>query len=194
MNTLSAVELETKPLREQFKRWQNAPDAHLLWRSDLIVLKQPPGIRNRFRRRLSHWFMKLGIHHKDWGRYDWSATLKHQSLEHGETDNPLMTVLVWAVGHSRSDVRQGCERLNQYFRSQKIVVVPVLVTDVPDFAWYSRLSWLIEYLPKLTTIDESYTDRKSAHLAWLYHDASIIPLSAAFLNEEDWQKFFYSNI
>jgi hypothetical protein len=53
----------------------------------------------------------------------------------------------------------------------------VLITPLSDFAFYSRLGWLVEYLPKLGN-DEAYRERKRRYLAWRYRDATALPLSA----------------
>jgi hypothetical protein len=56
--------------------------------------------------------------------------------------------------------------------------VPVLVTDVADFAFFSRLGWLVEYVPALSTPADDYGERKRRYLAWRYRDAPALPVSA----------------
>jgi hypothetical protein len=62
----------------------------------------------------------------------------------------------------------------------------VLITNHADFAFYSRLGWLVEYLPNLRGVGEAYDDRKAHYLAWRYQDASVLPLSAGLLTDEQW--------
>jgi hypothetical protein len=54
----------------------------------------------------------------------------------------------------------------------------VLVTDVADFAFFSRLGWLVEYLPELAGQGEAYEDRKARLLARLYRGAPVLPVRA----------------
>jgi hypothetical protein len=44
---------------------------------------------------------------------------------------------------------------------------PVLITDVAEFAFFSRLGWLVEYVPKLSAPAEAYAARKLRYLARL---------------------------
>lgn len=54
--------------------------------------------------------------------------------------------------------------------------VPVLVTDVADFSFFSRLGWLVEYVPSLSTAG-GYAARKERYLAWLYRDVPAVPVT-----------------
>jgi hypothetical protein len=56
--------------------------------------------------------------------------------------------LIWAVGTDRETLREAC---SGFARMQESLpgFAPVLVTDVADFAFFSRLGWLVEYLPEL---------------------------------------------
>jgi hypothetical protein len=58
---------------------------------------------------------------------------------------------------------------------------PVLVTDVADFAFFSRLGWLVEYVPPLSAPAGEYAGRKQRHLAWLYRDALALPASVGLM-------------
>lgn len=91
--------------------------------------------------------------------------------------------------HAKSTLdisRQACLSLKVRFASSDDVngtsspskFIPVLITDQADFAFYSRLGWLVEYLPHLPGSGESYFDRKLAYLAWRYQDVPVIDLSA----------------
>jgi hypothetical protein len=61
--------------------------------------------------------------------------------------------------------------------------VPVLVTNVADFAFFSRLGWLVEYVPALSAPAGGYAERKQRHLAWRYRDAPALPVSAGLTDE-----------
>jgi hypothetical protein len=65
-------------------------------------------------------------------------------------------------------------------------LAPVLVTDIADFAFYSRLGWLVEYVPSLSGEGPSLRERKEAYLAWRYRDACIVPLSAGLASAPEW--------
>jgi hypothetical protein len=73
-------------------------------------------------------------------------------------------------------------------------VIPVLITDQADFAFYSRLGWLVEYLPNLRGVGEAYDDRKVQYLAWRYQDACVLPLSAGLLTDEQWDQLILKEL
>jgi hypothetical protein len=58
------------------------------------------------------------------------------------------------------------------------------VTNVADFSFFSRLGWLVEYLPALSSPADGYAERKKRYLAWRYRDAPILPVSAGLGLEE----------
>ena len=87
-------------------------------------------------------------------------------------------LLIWAVGAERDALREACRRFGRApeFGAN---VVPVLVTDVADFAFFSRLRWLVEYVPSIADgADSSYARQKSAFLADLYRDARVVPVQS----------------
>lgn len=86
-------------------------------------------------------------------------------------------LLIWAIGTDRATLREACRgflRLHQSLSS----FAPVLVTDVADFAYFSRLGWLVEYLPRLSGEGCPYENRKAWLLARLYHGAPALPIAA----------------
>jgi hypothetical protein len=99
------------------------------------------------------------------------------ALRHANTNGKAKPLLVWAVGTDRDTLRRGCEGLSRQLGSTSRVA-PVLVTDVADFAFYSRLGWLVEYLPRLAGEGEPYEERKLKFLARLYEGARVLPVSA----------------
>ena len=92
-----------------------------------------------------------------------------------ERDRPL---LVWAIGADRETLRAACRQLAETPIGSR-GFAPVLVTDVADFAFFSRLGWLVEYIPDLAGTGQSYRERKLGLIARLYRDAPVLPASAA---------------
>lgn len=95
---------------------------------------------------------------------------------------------------SKLDIsRQACLSLKTRFASSDDLngtsnpskLIPVLITDQADFAFYSRLGWLVEYLPHLPGSGESYFDRKLAYLAWRYQNVPVIDFSAELVFDWD---------
>ena len=71
-------------------------------------------------------------------------------------------------------------RLGEHHR-----LAPVLVTDVADFAHFSRLGWLVEYLPRFhgDAQAQAYRQHKQAYLAWRYRDACIVQFRVGLASE-----------
>ena len=100
----------------------------------------------------------------------WSPRLKHVSAAEDSK-----VVLFWAVGEfDKSALRLELRTHLERFKSEG-GGLGVLVTNVPDFAFYSRLGWLIEYLPELSGTHESYAQEKLRYLAWRYRGADVVP-------------------
>jgi hypothetical protein len=100
-------------------------------------------------------------------------------LRHAVGGNDARPLLIWAVGVERAYLRDACLAL-QELETQLPNHAPVLVTDVADFAFYSRLGWLVEYLPAISGEGEDYRERKARFLAWFYRDAPALPVNAGF--------------
>jgi hypothetical protein len=109
-----------------------------------------------------------------WLKNPWPVSLKQQP-----TDPQAKPVLVWAVGSSRDTLREACTNLSERWDSLP-GFAPVLITDVADFAFFSRLGWLVEYVPRLAGQGEPYEERKLKFLARLYRGAPVLPVSAGF--------------
>jgi hypothetical protein len=109
-----------------------------------------------------------------WRKNPWPVSLKQQP-----TDPQAKPVLVWAVGSSRDTLREACTNLSERWDSLP-GFAPVLITDVADFAFFSRLGWLVEYVPRLAGQGEPYEERKLKFLARLYRGAPVLPVSAGF--------------
>lgn len=98
----------------------------------------------------------------------WPAALKHSGR-----DRSSKPVVVWALGFNPEQLRQACAGIDGLLRDLP-GVAPVLVTDIADFAHYSRICWLVEYVPDIRGTG-SFALRKSQYLARLYKDAPVLP-------------------
>lgn len=113
--------------------------------------------------------------------YHWRSSLKHaRQVEQGKL------LLIWGVGAEHDVLRPACQGLACHLEATP-GFLPVLVTEVADFAYYSRLGWLIEYVPNLRGEGESYPERKLAYLAWRYRDALALPVVAGLATAEEWK-------
>lgn len=104
------------------------------------------------------------------------------SLKHGKFRKNARPLVIWAIGADSQELRESCEKISVVLESTP-ELAPVLVTDVPDFTFYSRLGWLIEYVPSVKGCGEAFERRKARYLARLYHDAAILPLPACPLGD-----------
>jgi hypothetical protein len=77
----------------------------------------------------------------------------------------------------RDELRSACGRIRQ-LQTGSPGWAPVLVTDVADFAFFSRLNWLVEYVPSLSAPADGYCGRKLRYLAWRYRDVPAISVTA----------------
>lgn len=157
------------------------PDWDLLQRHDLLANKVPVRFSDRLWRYFRAPLSAIGLLPPWVTRYSWVPTLKHAPVQ-GEV-RPL---LIWTIGLSRDELREACAGFSRRLREAKDVV-PVLVTDTADFAYFSRLGWLVEYVPCLGGDGHSYADRKRRYLAWRYRDACVVPGAAGLANDVEWQ-------
>lgn len=109
----------------------------------------------------------------------------HPGLKHG-CANPSGTVVLLDDLDDHSDFHQVCTSLKELLANYSSLA-PVLITEHADFAFYSRLGWLVEYLPKTLPNHEAYIARKKRYLAWRYKYALVIPLSAGRATEEEFK-------
>ena len=109
----------------------------------------------------------------------------HPGLKHG-CANPSGTVVILDDLDDHSDFHQVCTSLRRHLVNYPSLA-PVLITDHADFAFYSRLGWLVEYLPKTLPNHEAYIARKKRYLAWRYKYALVIPLSAGRATKEEFK-------
>ena len=156
-------------LRQHLKELATSNDNELK-RYELLRPSKPPGFYWQLRwlaGRFLRWLESKGLKQPD----RWPVGLK----QHGSARaTPL---LIWAVGVDRETLRTACSRLNE-LQTGASGFAPVLVTDVADFAHFSRLGWLVEYLPTLAGEGEPYEARKVRFLARLYRGAPALSVNS----------------
>lgn len=173
----------TRILRREFAVWENRLDRFFLARYSLLVDKLPQERGSHLRHRLREFLVFIHLLPPRIVRRTWLPTLKHSSV----TPDDARILLIWALGVERDLLRDACLGF-QRLLANCLDLAPVLVTDVADFAWFSRLGWLVEYLPEFEGKGSSYQEKKRAYLAWRYQDAVVIPAAAGLLDEEAWNK------
>lgn len=172
---------ETRSLRRELVTLAARPEWDLLARHDLLGGKPPPSFADRVYRLARQALAVLGLLPPRLTRYAWRPALKHAPLA-----PQARTLLVWAPGMRREELRLACNGIAARLRDD-CALAPVLVTEVADFAYFSRLGWLVEYLPELSGDGASYRERKRRHLAWCYRDALVVPASAGLASEAQWR-------
>lgn len=170
------TEEEVRNLRRHLQKLADGRD-EALYRYQLRWPPMPPGTYWRLRW-LVGWTLRLlesmGVKKPD----GWPVTLKHAAGGPGITARPL---LVWAVGVDRNALREACPLLVDLQRAAPDFS-PVLITDVADFTAFSRLHYLVEYLPSLKGEGAAYEDRKARLLARLYRGAPVLTVRAILEN------------
>lgn len=162
---------EIEALRTELDRLTRSADPDMAQR---YALWHPPGQRRTLYRRLRKAFGRLlrRLNLRPTQRQEpWSPTLRH--AEYSDSDEP---VVIWALGMNREELEQACRSISRLLDVPPRRV-PVLVTDVAHFAFYSRLGWLVEYIPSLGAPADGYRERKRRYLASRYRDAPALPAS-----------------
>lgn len=176
-----SVIVEAKALRRQVKALAAKPEWDLLQRYDLLVNRPPSSCQARAWGCLRRLLSSVGLISPHVTPYLWLPTLKHTPVF-----ADVKPVMIWALGADRDQLRAACEGFAKKLQSGA-GLAPVLVTDIADFAFYSRLGWLVEYVPELSGEGPSWYQRKQAYLAWRYRDACIVPLSAGLASDPEWR-------
>lgn len=156
-------------LRREMRKLAGRSDPGLIRR---YALWHPPGQRRtlyrRLRKALGRRLRELGLRptppEEPW----------RPGLSLAETDDGARAVVIWALGADRDRLRDACGRLAKLL-AERPDRAPVMITDVADFAFYSRLGWLVEYLPSLSEPAGDYGRRKQCYLAWRYREAPALP-------------------
>lgn len=103
-------------------------------------------------------------------------------LRQGSGNVKAQPLLIWAIGADHDALRDACRGFQKLHHSLP-EFAPVLITDVADFAFFSRLGWLVEYLPRIPGEGGPYEKRKATLLARLYQGAPVIPVAAGLMAE-----------
>ena len=180
-DALSLVK-ETQELRETLAAWAAEPDWSLLCRYDLLRQKTPRSLGDRWYRRAKNMLARLGLVRAHVTKYSWLPTLKHAQPK-GDSG----VLLIWALDVDQDKLRKACDGFLERIDAESSRV-PVLVTNCADFAYFSRLQWLVEYVPELSGDGPSYRARKLHYLAWRYCDALIVPVSAGSACVKEWNE------
>ncbi len=157
-------------LRRRWDQLASEPDCDFTARYELKRPPVPPGLYWKLR-----WLAGRILRELQSRRllpaHPWPVALKSSRAK--ARAKPL---LIWAVGTDRDSLRTSCEKLRGAFEALT-EFAPVLVTDVADFGFFSRLGWLVEYLPRVAGEGVPYEERKLRLLARLYRGAPILPVS-----------------
>lgn len=168
VESVNSAEADIAALRRTLDALVAEPDDQLTQR---YVLRRPQLPRTLYwqLRRLAaeilYWLDRIALR----DRSPWPARLRHMP-----GSGRAAPLLIWAQGLDREALREACERLRKYLNDMPDYA-PVLVTDVADFAFFSRLGWMVEYLPELDGEGERYAVRKAQLVARLYKDAVAVP-------------------
>jgi hypothetical protein len=163
-------------MRHQFKSLAAGRDAELV-RFELRWPPMPPGTYWRVRW-LVGWILRC-LESVRLKRPDpWLAALRQSPF--GARARPY---LIWALGTDKDTQRRACRGFAELGGALP-GFVPVLITDVPDFAFFSRLGWLVEYVPELPGAGRSYAERKAQFIARLYRDAPVLPVGVGLQVDE----------
>ena len=177
-----SVRTEIETLRRELRELANQADTGLTTR---FALWHPVGQRRTAYRRLRKALGRLlrRLHLRPTPPIEpWRPGLKHV-----DKNADAGAVVVWALGADAGAMRRACRNLGPLLANIPDRM-PVLVTDVADFAYYSRLGWLIEYVPAFSKPAQLFGERKRRYLAWMYRDAPSLPLSIGLqegLEKED---------
>lgn len=163
------VEDEIRRIRQQLETLAASGDENLA-RYELRWPPMPSGTYWRIR-----WLAGWGFRWLESMRLKkldaWPAALRHSPC-----NAHAKPYLIWAVGTERETLRDACSGLVEIDAGLP-GLVPVLVTDVPDFAFFSRLGWLVEYVPEISGAGASFARRKERFIARLYRNAPVVPVA-----------------
>jgi hypothetical protein len=166
-----SAEQDIAALRQKLDALAAEPDDDLTQR---YVLRRPQLPRTLYwqLRRLAaetlRWLDRLGLRDGS----PWPARLRH--MPGSAKTTPLV---IWAQGLDRETLREACREWQQRLEGMP-EYAPVLVTDVADFAFFSRLGWMVEYLPEIDGEGESYAARKARLVARIYKEAPVVPANS----------------
>lgn len=174
MNTTEFIALQ-----ERFRSAKEFPDSfvkkyEILSRPVLLTARSGVPFRTRGYRWFRDFLLRLRLIKPSQTALAWSPKLKHVPVE-----DDARVVLFWAVGQcDKETLRLELAAALERFKPQGggAGVLGVLLTNVPDFAFYSRLGWLVEYLPAESEVFGPYSQKKLRYLAWRYKHAEVVPV------------------
>lgn len=164
---------ETQQLRIQLRTWARHSDWALRLQYEFLPLKLSPYWYQRVIQKTGCLLRAIGINRTTW----------HVGLKHASFSPDAKPLLFWSEGLPPKKVRAACTGAKKLLRDHPHFL-PILLTDVPDFSFYSRLHWLVEYLPRLGE-DAEYYNRKRCYLAWRYRNALALPLAAGLATQKE---------
>ena len=168
---------DIESLQQQLAQWVGEADVDLAQRYALRpVQSEKLSPYRRLRRAVGLILRELGLRRAP-PLEPWLSGLNHVEYSDGAT--PLV---IWALGMDRDTLRAMCRGFETRHATAPDFA-PILVTDVPDFAFFSRLGWLVEYVPSLSAPAGDYAERKRRYLAWRYRDVPALPVSAGLTAE-----------
>lgn len=167
-----SLRAEIEALRSELSVLAAEADTNL---ANRYALWHPPGQRRtlyrRFRKALGRLLRRWKLRPIQPSE-PWISGLKHVPQSDGA--RPLV---IWALDTEPERLRDACQGIERLM-PDLAGWTPVLVTDVADFTFYSRLGWLVEYVPRLAEPGVEYRDRKARYLAWRYRNNAALPVSA----------------
>lgn len=163
---------EITSLRQDLQRLSGKPEVKLARRYGRLRPLRRVSLYRRLRAAAGKILRRMGLRPPAPPPEPWRPDLRHG--RHTEEAKPL---LIWALGTDRDTLRAACRGFEKLHPALP-EFAPVLVTDVADFAFFSRLGWLVEYVPALSAPADAYAERKRRYLAWRYRDAPALPVSA----------------
>jgi hypothetical protein len=165
-------------LRRRLKQLANEFDTGISQRYDLqFISPEELKLGRRLRRATGRLLRRIGLMRPLPPRpppplEPWLTELSY--IDYGNSAKPL---LIWAMDIDRDELRSACDRIRE-MQAGSPGWAPVLITDVADFAFFSRLNWLVEYVPSLSAPADGYCGRKLRYLAWRYRDVPALPVTA----------------
>lgn len=170
---------ETMALRKRLRHWAAAPEWKLLVRYELLPQRPSPVWHKRLSHRVGRLLRVLGLSRARYRAQTWRPGLKH-----AETMPESKTLLLWSDVADIAASRSACAGI-QHLLTTHPDYTPVLVTNLADFTFYSRLGWLVEYLPDIPGDGPSYSERKQRYLAWRYRDVVALPLAVGLVEQKE---------
>ena len=178
---------QTYQLRTQLRAWASTPDWRLMARYELPPQQLPSSRQRRLSLRVGRIFRILGLDRTRYLNRPW-----HGGLKHALCPPHAKLLLFWAETLDQRYIHDACNGAKHLLESHP-EFLPVLVTDLADFVFYSRLQWLVEYLPRLGD-DAAYYDRKKCYLAWRYRHALALPLAAGLVEQKEFDTLIISEL